>query len=304
MIRLGLWVMMTLMISTVSIADEVEPSIAGLEIEHGFADSSGVKIHYATAGKGPLVVMIHGFPDFWYSWREQMPALVEAGYKVVAIDQRGYNSSDKPERVEDYALLKLVDDVVAVVKHHKGEKAVIVGHDWGGLVAWSFAMTHPELTDRLIILNLPHPRGIGRELANNPDQQKASAYARAFQKSDAAKLIVTDALAFWVKDPKCREIYKQALKRSSVEGMLNYYKANYPREPYTDFKDAAYPQVQCSVLQIHGLDDKALLAGVLNDTWKWIDADYTLLTVPKAGHFVQQDAAELVTKTIVGWLKR
>src|SRR5436189_3807273 len=101
--------------------------------EDGFADSGGVKIHYVTQGKGPLVVLIHGFPDFWYSWRDQMPALAKH-FQVVAIDQRGYNKSDQPKGVENYAIAKLVGDVDAVLKHFKRDRAVIVGHDWGGLV--------------------------------------------------------------------------------------------------------------------------------------------------------------------------
>ena len=283
-------------------ADETEPSIPGLEITHGFADSAGVKIHYASAGEGPLVVMIHGFPDFWYTWRVQMPALVKAGYKVVAIDQRGFNRSDQPEKVEDYAIPKLVDDVVAVIRHHNVEKAIIVGHDWGGFVAWSFAMMHPERTDRLVVLNCPHPRGIGRELATNPAQRAASAYARGFQKPGAGKLMKLLDLSAWVKDADARSYYKKAFERSSLEGMLNYYKANYPREPYIEPKDSDYPPVQCSTLLMHGLADTALLPGGLNDTWKWINADLTLVTIPGAGHFVQQDAADQVSQTIVRWL--
>src|SRR6266566_3121224 len=111
--------------------------------EEGFVDSQGVRIHYVTLGKGPLIVLIHGFPDFWYSWRDQMPALAKH-FQVVAIDQRGYNKSDQPKAVESYTVDKLVQDVEAVLKHVKQDKAVIVGHDWGGLVAWTFAMTHPE----------------------------------------------------------------------------------------------------------------------------------------------------------------
>lgn len=127
----------------------------------GYVDSNGVKIHYVEKGSGPLVVMIHGFPDFWYTWREQIPELSKH-FHVVAIDQRGYNLSDKPEGVENYRLEKLVADVDAVVDHFKAKKAVIVGHDWGGMVAWTYAMQHPDKMDRLVILNLPHPRGLMR----------------------------------------------------------------------------------------------------------------------------------------------
>src|SRR5271154_3765566 len=156
-------------------------------VTHGYADSHGVKIHYASIGKGPLIVMIHGFPDFWYTWRDQMEGLADR-YQVVAIDQRGYNLSDKPEGVENYDMRMLIGDVVAVIKSLGQEKAIIVGHDWGGAVAWQFAMNLPQMTDKLIILNLPHPRGLMRELTK-PDSQQAknSAYARAFQQEGADK---------------------------------------------------------------------------------------------------------------------
>jgi pimeloyl-ACP methyl ester carboxylesterase len=267
--------------------------------DEGFVDSNGVKIHYVTLGKGPLVVMLHGFPDYWYTWRDQLPVLAKR-HQVVAIDLRGYNKSGQPAGVENYAIDKLVGDVKAVIKHFKKDKAIVVGHDWGGFVAWSFAMAHPELTDRLIVLNCPHPKGLLRELANNPKQQKNSAYARAFQQPDAAKKINPVMLLFWVKEPAAQKYYLDALKRSSMEGMLNYYKANYPREPYKDDRD--FPSVKCPVLMIHGMADQYLLPGALNDTWRWLDKDLTLVTVPKAGHFVHRDAPDVVNQAMLRWL--
>jgi len=275
-------------------------------VEHGYADSNGVKIHYASLGpksaNAPLIVMIHGFPDFWYTWRDQMEAL-SANYRVVAIDQRGYNLSDKPKGVENYDMRLLVGDVVAVVKHLGRDKAIIMGHDWGGIVAWTFAMMLPQMTEKLIILNLPHPRGLNRELAHNPEQQKNSQYARNFQKEEAAKNLTAEGLTFWVKDPKAKEKYIEAFKRSDFEGMLNYYKRNYPREPYTE-DTSPVVKVKMPVLMIHGLGDTALLSGALNNTWDWLDKDLTLVTIPGAGHFVQQDASDLVTRSIKMWLAR
>ena len=231
---------------------------AELSVEHHFVDSDGVKIHCVSQGSGPTLVMLHGFPDFWYTWRKQIPALAEH-FQVIAIDLRGFNQSDQPEGVENYALPKLVGDVKAVVEHFGKDKpeknAVIVGHDWGGMIAWSFAMSHPGLTERLVILNLPHPAALSRELANNPKQQEASAYARRFQQPDAANDLTAEGLAFWVTDPDAREKYIEAFRRSSFEGMLNYYKANYPRTPYQQVTD--FPKVKCSVLMIHGLKDTA-----------------------------------------------
>ena len=278
-------------------------TIEGLKLEHGKAKSGDVEIHYAAAGKGPLVVMIHGFPDYWYSWRKQMPELAK-NYRVVAIDQRGYNLSSQPEGVAEYAMPKLVGDVAAVLDHFKADKAVIVGHDWGGIVAWTFAMTFPQRVDRLVILNLPHPRGLIRELANNPEQQKNSQYARDFQKPDAAKNIQPSQLAGWVSDPEAKKHYIKAFERSSIEGMLNYYKANYPRTGSGQQAPAmTYPQVKCPVLMFHGLKDKALLPAGLSGTWDWIDNELTLVTIPNSDHFVQQDAADLVTRRMASWLR-
>jgi pimeloyl-ACP methyl ester carboxylesterase len=270
-------------------------------VKHGFANSNGVKIHYATLGKGPLVVMIHGFPDYWYTWRHQMKVLAE-DHQVVAIDMRGYNKSDKPKGVEQYDMKLLIGDVLAVVKHFKQEKATIVGHDWGGAVAWGVAMAAPQVCEKLIILNLPHMRGLARELANNPQQQKNSAYARAFQLPGAHLALTAKGLSRWVKDPKARVKYVEAFNRSDFEAMLNCYKRNYPSKPYEKDKSPV-TKVKMPVLMFHGLDDKALLPGALNDTWKWLEKDLTLVTIPGAGHFVQQDAADQVSRTMKMWLK-
>jgi pimeloyl-ACP methyl ester carboxylesterase len=289
--------LLSIVLATATLAGDIES-----KVKHAYADSNGVKIHYATIGSGPLIVMIHGFPDFWYTWRDQMEALSDK-FQCVAIDQRGYNLSDKPKGVENYDVRLLVGDVVAVMKSLGQEKAIIVGHDWGGLVAWQFALNLPQMTDRLIVLNLPHPRGLTRELAHNPDQQKNSQYARTFQQAEAASKLTSEGLARWVKDPAAREKYIEAFKRSDFEAMLNYYKRNYPREPYAE-DTSPVVKTQMPVLLIHGLGDTALLPGALNNTWDWMGKDLTLVTIPGSGHFVQQDASDLVSRTIRAWLLR
>jgi len=283
-------------------ADELAILEIERQVTHGYATNDGVRIHYARLGQGPLVVMIHGFPDCWLTWRAQMPALAK-NYEVVAIDQRGYNLSDRPKGVEHYDMKLLVADVAAVIRARERERATVVGHDWGGMVAWTFAMTRPEMTEKLVILNLPHPRGLTRELANNPDQQKNSAYARRFQQEGAHTNLTAEGLTFWIKDPAAKLRYVEAFRRSDFEAMLNYYKRNYPREPYVE-DTSPLVKVQCPVLMIHGLKDKALGHAALNGNWQYVEKDLTLVTVPEADHWVQQDAADLVTRTIVGWLRR
>jgi pimeloyl-ACP methyl ester carboxylesterase len=272
------------------------------KVKEGFADSNGVKIHYATMGSGPLVVMIHGFPDYWYTWRHQMEGLADR-FQVVAIDQRGYNKSDKPAGVESYDMRLLVGDVIAVIKHFGKDNAIVVGHDWGGAVAWSLAMNAPQFVSKLVVLNLPHLRGLSRELANNPEQQKSSAYARRFQTEGAEKALTAEGLAGWVNDAAAKPKYIEAFKNSDFTAMMSYYRRNYPREPYKE-DTSPLRKVQCPVLAIHGLKDTALLAPALNNNWDYVEKDYTLVTVPDAGHFVQADAAQFVTQTIRGWLLR
>jgi epoxide hydrolase 4 len=295
----------TLLGATALPARDAQPKDIWDRVEQHDANSSGVKIHYVALGKGPLVVMIHGFPDFWYTWRKQMDAL-SGHYRVVAVDQRGYDLSDRPAGVENYAMPLLVNDIGAVIKAEGRESAVIVGHDWGGAVAWSLAMTHPEWLQALVILNLPHPAGIQREIKNNPEQRKNSEYAFNFQKAGAEKNLTSEGLARWVKDDAARAHYIEAFNRSSFESMLNYYRANYPRpdQESTTLTPPAMPKVTVPVLEFHGLGDQALLPGALSGTWNLVEKDFTLVTVPGAGHFVQQDASDLVSTTMSDWLGR
>jgi pimeloyl-ACP methyl ester carboxylesterase len=163
-------------------------------------------------------------------------------------------------------------------------------------------MQMPQMVDRLVILNLPHPNGLSRELAQNPQQQANSAYARRFQQPDSHQSLTAEQLAQWVTDPAAREKYMEAFRRSDFNAMMSYYRRNYPREPYR--ASASAPRLKMPVLMFHGLKDQYLLAGALNNTWEWLDGPLTLITVPDADHFVQQDAADLVSRSLKAWLNQ
>ena len=275
-------------------------------VEHHTVDNEGVAIHYVATGPkdAPLVVMIHGFPDFWYTWRSQLEAL-RPEYRVLAVDTRGYNRSAQPQGVESYSLDKLSGDIATVIRAQAQSSATVVGHDWGGAIAWSVAMNIPEVVENLIILNLPHPRGLARELANSEAQQRASQYAFNFQQPDAHKMLTPEILVGISQgrsDDKVKGRYLEAFQQSSMEAMLNYYKANYPK-PGEEFMPE-YPTVEVPVLMFHGLQDRALLPGALNDTWHWVSNSLTLVTIPGANHWVQNDAADEVNQVMVDWLKR
>src|SRR5690349_17279940 len=136
-----------------SITLEAEP-----ELREGYADVGDVRLHYVEAGEGPLVVLLHGFPEFWFGWRKQIAPLAEAGFRVVVPDLRGYNLSSRPGRIRDYSSDKLADDISGLIRELGYKSAMLVGHDWGGTVAWTTAMNHPEVVERLAILDAAHPR--------------------------------------------------------------------------------------------------------------------------------------------------
>jgi pimeloyl-ACP methyl ester carboxylesterase len=269
-----------------------------------YAENNGVKIHYVVDGKGPLVVMIHGFPDYWATWKPLMATLNKAGYRTAALDTRGYNLSDKPKGVAAYAMPNLVGDVAAVIAAEGQKNAVVVGHDWGAAIAWNVEFSRPDLVNKLIIFSVPHPAGMARELATNKDQQANSQYARNFQKEGSENALTAERLAAMSnKDPKEAPGYLEAFKRSDFAAMMNYYRANYPRGVGDEVgPPQTFPKIKVPVLVIHGMKDTALNAAGHSGTWNYVDADTTIVMVPTAGHWVQHDAEALVDRTVKDWL--
>jgi len=274
-------------------------------VESKFAQNGEVRIHYVASGKGPLVVMIHGYPDYSGSWDLLRPVLDDS-YRVVAVDTRGYNLSDKPAGVENYEMPKLISDIDAVIRAEGYEQATVIGHDWGGSIAWMFAFYYPQRLENLIVLSTPHPSLFMREMRTNPAQQASSQYARNFQKEGSEASMTAERLARRVQDPAMRAKYIEAFKRSSVSAMMNYYRANYPKSAGPDavrpFMPDPVPKIDVPLLVIHGMKDTALLSAGHAGTWDVGLKDSTLVMVPDAGHFVQHDAAPLVNSTIRNWL--
>ena len=202
-----------------------------------YAEVNGVRLHYVTQGKGPLIIFLHGFPEFWYEWKDQLPEFGK-DHRAVAPDMRGYNLSEKPVGVDRYQMKDLVEDVRALAEHLGYKKFILVGHDWGGGVAWSFAIAHPEYLEKLIIVNCPHPAVLARELAENPAQQKASQYMLLFRSPQAEQTlsannyaalvdgVLGDGLKSGVFTDADKQAYIEAWSRpGALTGGLNYYRA-------------------------------------------------------------------------------
>ncbi len=276
------------------------------QVEHQQVDNDGVSIHYVTLGEGPVILFVHGFPDFWYTWREQMAAL-SSDFKTVAMDTRANNKSGKPDGVENYTMPKLMSDVEAVIKDLGVESVTLVGHDWGGAISWQFAMHHPELVNKLVICNLTHPNGYGTVRKNATAEQKANTkYITDFQTpgfEDRLTPQVLVGISAGGASETVRKRYADAFSRSSAKGMLDYYRAAF-KDLGRDPAEANLPNLKMPVLQFHGLKDTAVDKDGLRDTWNWVDAEYTLVTLPETNHWVQREAADTVSNTIRGWLKR
>lgn len=273
-----------------------------VELRHEYADVNGIRMHYAVAGNGPLVVLLHGFPDFWYSWRHQIPTMAER-FTVVAPDQRGYNETSKP--AWGYEVDVLVADVLELIRALGHERAFLVGHDWGGAVAWAAAIAHPHRFARLAVLNVPHPAVFAEHLKSNPRQMLRSAYMGFFQlpslpelalrANDFATLerIVRRDLDGRIDDDELAT-WKDALsKPGALTGGLNWYRAAAHRGPRGLY---AGPEVQCTVptLLIHGDSDPFLGPELFVGNERFC-ADLRVRPVRDAGHWVHQSDPELVS---------
>ena len=282
-------------------------------VTHGTADLGDVRLHYVEAGVGPLVLLLHGFPEFWYGWRNQIPALVAAGYRVVAPDLRGYNVSDKPPGVDSYRSDLLVRDVARLIHVRGEERATIVGHDWGGIVAWFFAMSHPQMVGRLAILNAPHPDSMARALLS-PLQWLRSAYVLFFQLPwlpEAALRAGNGAALRWLfrTDPlrpgafteEDIDRYVAAFAQpGTLTAALNYYRAAVQRN-WLDARQELR-RIERPVLVIWGLQDRALGPELAEPDRRWVP-DARVEYLPDASHWVQHDRPDRVNALLLDFLR-
>jgi epoxide hydrolase 4 len=290
---------------------QVEAQVTHSEAHVG----GGIRLHYVEAGKaigeGSLVVLLHGFPEFWYSWRNQIPALAQAGYHVVAPDMRGYNLSDKPVGWRQYDADRLAHDISGLIGHFGVQRAYLVGHDWGAAVAYMTAMRHPELLEKLAILNVPHPE---RMLSGfrTLRQLRKSWYMFFFQLPGLPeRLLARDDFSFAKRSLRADspgsfsdvdlERYAQAWSQpGALTGMINYYRAALRRSPRAAM--AQLVPIETETLVIWGMRDRHLGSELAEPLPQWVP-NVRVERLPEATHWVQHDAPERVNELLVEFFR-
>ncbi len=286
-------------------------------LKHDYADINDIRLHYVTAGKGKLLMFAHGFPEFWYEWKDQL-AEFEDEYQVVAPDMRGYNLSSKPADVEQYRVEYLIEDLRLLAEHLGHKRFILIGHDWGGAVAWAFALRHPDYLEKLIIINAPHPGVFNRELHENPAQQRSSQYMLMFRGSQAEQTLSANNYASLVDSilgrglkegyftAEDRNAYLEAWSQpGALTGGLNYYRAAQVGPPSDQGAqangnfgtDTAVQTVAVPTLVIWGEQDQALLTGNLEGLDEFVP-ELTVKRIPDGSHWVVHEKPDMVNAYI------
>lgn len=275
----------------------------------GHADVNGIRLHYAEIGAGPLVILLHGFPQCWYEWHDVMPRL--AGYfHLVAPDMRGYNLSDKPRGVSEYTLDKVAEDIASLIEALGEERAHIVGHDWGGEVAWHMGMYRPERVDRLVVINAPHPAAFQRE-ARRPEQLLRSSYTLFFQLpvvSEAAiRLLLRLGLRATAYVPQTfsdqtLDVYENAVSQPyAATSMLNYYRAAF-RQAFNPLQ-TRLQTVTCPTMLLWGMRDFALPPRLAEGTEHWVPG-LQVEWIEDSGHWVPEEKPPLIADSLLRFFTR
>lgn len=278
------------------------------KLEHQQIFTNGIRLHVVQAGPadGPLLILLHGFPEFWYGWRQQIPFLAAAGYRVWAPDQRGYNLSDKPVGLAAYNLDILAVDVVGLIEAAGREQAILIGHDWGGAVAWHVAANYPQRLRSLVILNSPHGSAFRRSLRRGWAQRRKSWYMFAFQipwlpefflKRNNWRLAASSFAGIFTASDV--EKYRQAWSQPrAMTSMLNWYRALYRQPPAPPAK----PPVTMPTLIIWGARDKFFAQDLAAQSVA-LCAHGRLHLLDDATHWVQHQAADRVNALIKSFLE-
>jgi pimeloyl-ACP methyl ester carboxylesterase len=273
---------------------------------HNYANVNGIRMHYVAQGEGPLVVLLHGFPEFWYSWRHQIPFLAKK-YRVVAPDMRGYNETDKPGA--GYDVDTLAEDIVCLIRHLGAEKAIVMAHDWGGGVAYHLAYRNPEVLDKLVIMNAPHPFHLMKALRSSGAQRRKSWYMFFFQLPLIPEASLKANNYYVIKRIFSRStVRKEAFTGEDIEKYMeawgkpgalnrgiNYYRMAF-RKGTGLWRFYQGKKIQAPTLIIWGEKDAFLGMELTRDLEQYSAAPLSIKHIPKCGHWVQQEAPEEVNR--------
>jgi pimeloyl-ACP methyl ester carboxylesterase len=306
----------------VSTPDEERPDATSVLLPgpwtHRDLSANGVRLHVAEAGEGPLVLLLHGFPEFWWAWRSQLPALAAAGFRAVAPDLRGYGGSDKPPR--GYDLPTAAADVAALVRALGEQDAVVVGHDWGGLVAWTMAALHPRSVRRLAVLSMAHPRQLRAALKDGA-QRRALRHVLGFQlprlperrltRADddpVAELMRRWAGPGWTATAGFAEAvsrYRSAARiPQAAYGSMEYFRwagRSQLRPDGLRYARRMAAPVTAPTLQLHGELDPYILPSTAEGSGRYVAGAYEWRVLPGAGHFLPEEAPDEVSRAIADW---
>ncbi|BAS58290.1 MULTISPECIES: alpha/beta fold hydrolase [Leptolyngbya] len=281
--------------------------------QHQFIEANAIRLHYVTQGEGELVLLLHGFPEFWYSWRYQIPALAKH-FKVVVPDLRGYNDSEKPK--SGYDLDTLSTDVRSLIERLGYSRAHIVGHDWGGAIAWRLAQQFPNFIDRLALLSAPHPQRFAKDLLSNLDQLRRSWYVLAFQVPNLPEWLIQLNLREFVRNMFQEQAvrkgaftqeqiqqYQAALQKpGALAAAVNSYRQLFLSGNWIDWMRSPDP-ISVPTLVLWGDEDSILSPKLMDGIEQWISAPFQFKLIPHCGHWIQQEAPQTVNRELLQFLR-
>jgi len=279
-----------------------------MDLRERYIETNGIKLHVMESGPadGPMILFLHGFPEFWYAWRKQIGYFAQKGYLVVAPDQRGYNLSDKPEGVAAYKIDELAKDIIGLIDAYGREQVFLVGHDWGASVSWWVALKYPERIKKLVILNVPHPKVMAKHVFTDTEQMKKSWYIFYFQIPGAVEHLASSQNYEWViqlittsanpgafTSQELEEYRKAFSQPGAFSAMVNWYRAmvQTKQEPLKSF-DVTMPMIL-----MWGEDDVAMLTQLADESMPFCKQG-RLIKMPGVSHWIQHEQAEKVNALI------